>query len=326
MSLLTSNLSTTPHPFNTSVTYSHSIPSRTGICRLDSEAGTNVYAALLILLAIVATLENVIVLITLLKNKILQSPSFILLGILACIDFITGAIVTPIKVAVTLSSSRGDWRFKLTFLWIFIAVVFFSLSTVLMISVDRFLHVWLLDRYQLTMWKLVLGLAVCWAIPLVITFSLALEHYFYGLHWMTIFFFLFCIVAMIVLYVGMLAMLGRHASANSNDERRAAIVEQRKAVKTTFIIICACLLMNLPPVVSIWLGFMGIYINVMCAITFFTMLANAAVNPMIYCLRMPIMWKRVLLLLGVNRRNDVHDDLSENMHLSVLADAEVDAC
>ena len=54
---------------------------------------------MMIILAIISTLENVVVIIVIMKNKVLQKPSIILLGILAGVDLLTGAVVIPFHVA-----------------------------------------------------------------------------------------------------------------------------------------------------------------------------------------------------------------------------------
>ena len=292
-------------------------PRRRGICDFGNDAGLTVYTAMLILLALVATIENLIVIIVIGKNRSLQKPSIILLGILAGVDFITGTVVIPIHVVMINTWVSRDFRKNSVFM--FLVVMFFSLSTVLAISVDRFLHALRLDRYELTTKKLVFGLLLFWAVPLIITLSLALEHYWDGLPWLMLSFFLFCLCGMIFAYIGMVLALAAHMRrAGDNTAMQAMIGNERQAVRTTLIIICACVLLNIPPVATIVLAFMGNSNNIFCATTVFVLLANSAVNPMIYCLRMPSIRKHVFFLFtkcGKTEVEVVQAEGSESSHI-----------
>lgn len=294
---------------------------------MESSTSIYAYAVVLMLLAAIATIENVVVIIVICKNEVLRTPTIFLLGILAIVDLITASIVTPIKIWLTVVevSFRSILSLLYTFLWLFMGVVFFSLSTVLMISLDRFLQVYFLERYTLTMKKLAIGLAMCWITPLVITVCLAIRHYKVWIAWVALVFFLFCIIAMIVAYVGMIVTLQKHTSNITEATilmTRKCIEDQRKAVRTTLIIIITCIVMNLPPVLSIGFGFMGIsFSRTLCAITYFALLGNAAVNPIIYCSRVTVIKKHVLQFLHIKRFTD-NDEESED-YLTVVADREI---
>ena len=82
---------------------------------------------------------------------------------------------------------------------------------------------------------------------------------------------------------------------------RKSIDKQRQAVKTTLLIITFCILMNLPPMISLVAGQYGSYSSELCAITYFTLLANSAINPIIYCARVPVIWKHVLKFLRISK-------------------------
>ena len=118
-----------------------------GLCFLDNKVAIVVYAVFLALLAVIATVENAVILLVIVTNKVLQNPSTLLLGILAFIDLLTSAIVTPIKIWLTVVEVETSFLINVVaaFIAMFMTVVFFSLSTVMAISVDRFLQVFFLE-------------------------------------------------------------------------------------------------------------------------------------------------------------------------------------
>jgi len=323
------NINNTSWNHTTNVTY-YPYHFTGGLCRLETPAAVYGYAILLTALALIATIENIVVLWVMYRQPVLRQPSILILGVLALVDLITAAIVTPIKVWLTLSEAHwGSDAFismkevMLTFLWMFFGVVFFSLSTVLMISIDRFLHVFLLDKYSLTIKKLLLGLVISWTIPLLITICVAVRYIVSWMGWLTLVYFLLCIFLMIGAYVGMVVVLKKHRSTITDSTAlcfRKSIEDERRAVKTTLIIMCTCLAMNLPPIVSIAAGFAGYASRTLCAITFFAMLGNAAVNPLIYCSRVPVIRRHVLKLFGVQSARYTADESED--YLTVVAEGD----
>lgn len=124
-----------------------------GLCGLTNTTGLALYITILFLLAIVSTTGNLMILIVIFKNKVFQTPSLLLLGVLAILDLFAGCVVTPIKAIITIEITSMQLIY--TFHWLFAGVIFLTLSTMLLISLDRFLHVILLERYNYTKLKIV---------------------------------------------------------------------------------------------------------------------------------------------------------------------------
>ena len=288
-------------------TYSYVQYFSGGVCRLESDISVIIYAAVLIILAIIATLENLAVILAIFKYKILRSTSMVLLGILGVVDLVTGAVVTPLKVWITLHHGRFDFKMIIVFMWLFITVVYFSLSTVLAISFDRFCHVYFLDKYKPTLKKMGVGLFVCWSVPIAIVICALVGHMSAALFLLCLIYFLLCIVALVLVYIGMVVSLKRHSSNEDAAGTQPNIENERQAVRTTLLIIATCLVMNLPPVLSIVLAFHRISSKILCAVTFFFLLANSAVNPVIYCMRIPLIKKYVFRLLCNKKAFDAVD-------------------
>lgn len=197
------------------------------------------------------------------------------------IIFRTGCVVTPIKATITV-----DLEFPLTrvFLWMFTGVVLLSISTIMLISFDRFFHVYFLERYNLTKYKLAGALFFCWIGPVVFIIMLASSGRGGGIF--VLVYYLFCITAIVIAHVAILKALRRYTLIHLSED---LIKQQEQAAKTTLIIVVAFVAMSIIPVLSIVLALAGITNRGLCASTYFLMLANSAVNPVIYCLRVPRM-------------------------------------
>ena len=66
-------------------------------CRL-MEPWLHIYAATLLLVSVVGTLENGIVLASMYRYRSLRTPSMVLVGVLACIDLAVSCSVIPMQV------------------------------------------------------------------------------------------------------------------------------------------------------------------------------------------------------------------------------------
>lgn len=274
-------------------------------------------------LAIISTLENLIVIIVMFKHKALQTPSILLFGALACIDLLTGCIVTPIKIALTFYQSGFLFH---TFWWMFTAVVFFSLATILTISFDRFFHVYFLEKYHVTKKKVGVAMLICWIPPFILTVCMAFGRFDeIDTHSFACGLFFFCVITMVITYAGMLIVIKKHstntdAHAHDSETQRVCIQNEKEAIKTTLIIVVASVAMNLPPA----LAFVGIWSRPFCAVTFYVFLANSAVNPLIYCLRIPVIKKHVMKCLRLETTSSSsYVEESEDAFLSLDADATV---
>ena len=281
-----------------------------GICELT---GSRIYfyVAILILLAVISTLENLVVIIVICKHKALRTPSLLLLGILSTIDFLTGCVVTPIKAIITL---EHDWPLFKMFGVMFIVVVVFSFSTIMLISFDRFFHVYYLEKYNLKMGKLSGALFLTWIPPLMLIFLVGVD--FALVH------FVFCILAMIGAYHATIVTLRKYTSNAISALRLDVMEKHRQAVHTTLIIVIVFTLMNILPIVSIVLGLMGTFYPTLCAVTYFALLANAAVNPVIYCLRIPCMRQYISNLFRI--RNDTGRENTEEIRDISLTEGYVE--
>ena len=282
-----------------------------GVCLLDDGLPLISFVTILVLLAMTATIENLMAIIVILRYKVLRS-SFILLCILSLINLITGCIVTPIKIWITL---KLDYTAMWAFASMFHGTLFFSLGTVLMISIDRFCYVYFLERYKMTTLKLFLGLCACWTMPLGIWITVT-NHMSFGIWWLMVSYFFFCIFTIIITCTGTIIILYKHTTNSDSEETEPRIENQRNAITTNLMIILACVVTNTPPILNIILGLNGIYSRWLCSITFFAILANSAVYPLVFCYRVPLVKKHIKQLLCKKRMTTNDGMESEDAFLS----------
>lgn len=289
-----------------------------GPCRFDDVAGIYVYVVFLILAVIVSVIENLLVIIVLFKNKQLQKPSNILLGILACIDLITGAVIIPLKIWVMLEEKRSsNFTSDLVLLLTISAVVLFTMSTVVFISLDQVLNIVYMQRYHLSKAKMILGLMLTWCIPIAVCFAIG---FFYQAILAVPIFFLLSILLMVFLHIFAAYRLKRQADVREHaDVDENVLQEQRNGLTTTLLLSVACVATYFPIFLGVALYIGGIYSNVYCGISLYALLASSFINPLIYIWRVPNMKRSVI---GLFKRSNIEE---EDTHRIVALEGRV-AC
>lgn len=271
-----------------------------GLCMLNGKTAVYTYVTFLILLATAAVFENAIVLVVLCKYKRLQKLSYVLFGILAMIDLITGSIVLPFKIWLVLSNGQEAEMLSF-FIDLLIAVLLFSSATVLCINIDCSLRIFCLRTYRLTKKRLALELIVCWFVPLVVVVGMAVQYNY--LLYLGVVFFLVTTVGLCCLFGVSACWLNRllrtqntvegdHSTYDGDtinttygDNSNTTNEDQWNTLKTAFALTTVCTIMNFPTILGFVLTLMGHFSNVICALGIFALLGNAVVNPIIYVWR-----------------------------------------
>ena len=265
---------------------------------------TYIFAGTLILLAIVGTIENSLVIIAICKYKVLRTPTMVLIGALAIIDLLTSVIVIPLYSVLTLTPSElwHDTSIKLM-----TVVLALSLLTAVYISVDRLAHVYYLQKYNMTRKKSVAGLFISWISPFVV-YSLVRGVF----SWLdqsreaarvagritAAVLITLCIVIIVGAYVGIFILLRQHAKEMKDTLQSNYVDDQSRASKTSLLIVGAVVAMNSPTLLYTITLSSGLDTTTwFCTITLLTLLGSSALNPFIYCLRIPIMTKHALMLI-----------------------------
>ena len=303
-----------------------------GICDIQNPTWNRVFVTTLSLLSLVGTVENIVVLITICKYKVLHKPHALLIAALSTVDLIVGSIITPSTIVV--ATTVQDFPFFNEYVAVFRTFVFISMSTVLLISVDRFFTVVFVERYVLTRRRLFLGLTCCWAIPLTIGVCWLSEWQVQEVTRFAIAYFFFCFSAVVVLYVcvfmyvkmyaGIWGISGhennhRHENDNSNINSNSNNSNNnnclyQETITTTLIILTTCILTNIPPVCDIILRAKGVWSSGLCGVTHLTLLSNPVLNPLIYTSRIPVIRHHVYKMVtcgGAHNENDEQMFLTE---------------
>lgn len=287
----------------------------------ENESFRRAIGFLLAIASMMATFENAIVLIVLLKYKVLHTPSNVILASLATANFLTGFIVAPLYFLEWLGII-SHYLTPVTVARESLIRIFFGVSTITMafISYDRYLHIRRLQNYKMGKKFLYTGLAVCWFAPVAISsLYLPVIHFkkFIYVEVVSTIFSLFILAAIIIPYAGILLVLRQHTTLSDNATRQMFTENQRRAGRTVAIIVTVYLLMNGPAIINEVL-FVSPELNLTCA---FLVMANSAVNPIIYFYQTPTLKKHALMLLGLSRLRDDGSGDGENTEIMVIVDS-----
>lgn len=276
---------------------------------------------LLAITSLMATFENAIVFIVLLRYKVLHTPSNVILASLATANYLTGFLVAPLYYLEWLGILDNTLN-PVTVLRESLIRIFFGVSTITMafISYDRYLHIRRLQNYKMSKKFLYAGLAVCWFAPVAISsLYLPVIHFkkFIYVEAVSTIFSLFILLAIIVPYAGILLVLRQHTTLSDSATRQMFTENQRRAGRTVAIIVTVYLLMNGPAIINEVL-FVSPELNLTCA---FLVMGNSAVNPIIYFYQTPTLKKHALKLLGLNRLRRKEGSHDENTEIMVIVDS-----
>ncbi|XP_078358084.1 adenosine receptor A2b-like [Oculina patagonica] len=248
--------------------------------------------------SIIATLANILVIISIWRCYSLRTPANMLLIGLALSDLGVGVIVQPFFIAYLISfAKQGTANFTcistaaLTITATFLSCV--SFGTVTAISLERYLSLRLHLRYEdlITMKRVRRFLAILWLLggisPVVwVLFAPSYKSYFLvtGI--------VLCLVISTVAYVKIyriarshLKQIESHKAAKATDKLR----NRKKSAFNMFLVYCVLLCCYLPYSICLAVGNITGYtkwnwIAINSALTIVNI--NSSINPVIYCYRM----------------------------------------
>ncbi|KAJ7998745.1 hypothetical protein DPEC_G00208060 [Dallia pectoralis] len=130
-----------------------------------------VYTVVSALIAIICCVGNALVIWAVWSNSSLRQPTFYYIGSLAAADFLVGSVAVPVAVLV---DGRVQTSFH-TCLFGSCVVVMLTMASVmslLAISVDRFLRVYIPFRYKktVTAWRSWTVVVLCWFLAVILSF------------------------------------------------------------------------------------------------------------------------------------------------------------
>lgn len=270
------------------------------------------------LCSFVATVGNVIIILAIIKNSSLYTPSYALLCNLAVSDLGVGLISQPLFIALRIVEARGDKYLscKLGIAYFSTAgcLAWLSLLTITAISFDRFLAVHLTTSYRsvVTLPRIKVTVTLLWLAAIVVGMTYVLDISVYFVLIMIII--SVCLLFTTVNYLAIAQKLYGHSSQirshgkDARDKRRMRksfnIGQYKKTVKSMLYIYSVFLLCYLPYLCfTVALKSIGRTSSVHGAylITASFVLGNSAVNPCLYFWRIRELRQAVQQLFGLGQ-------------------------
>ena len=281
-----------------------------------------------------AVLANALIMATILRKPCLRSPTFYLLFGLAVSDFGVGLIAQPLYILYKIAGLYENFNLNcaagIAFVLASNQLSGVSFLTVTLVSVDRFLGLYLHLRYNelVTLYRVKIALVCTWVL---ITFEnvawLSSLKVFYMLSSCG---FVLFLIATLFIYIWIFHTVRRHrlkisqqsvalshlgsscsqenadqdiSSSNQtpNEEKRLDVTGYKKSVKTMFLIYFVFLICVLPMtfvlVISTILG-RNTTVETAFNFTMTLMFINSTVNPLLYCFLMRDLRREVWNTLG----------------------------
>lgn len=262
-----------------------------------------VIGSLIVIVAILATLENAIILIVFYKHSALRTTSNKILISMCVADLFTGLITGPLYGMLLLGDSLiGNCisnELRRYFATLFLGA---SALSVGMLSIDRSLHLRRLQNYSVTKHILYPGLFLSWFVPTVVPLIGLIDAGVYsGV--------LFAIGSMAVLVViisyAVLVVTLKKYRTNACEQMKMIYLKRERGAGVTVVIIITCYVAMLLPLLIEKLLYATRYYEgksqsdkaKLTILAHFLCMCNSVVNPIIYVSRIPDLRKHVLHLL-----------------------------
>lgn len=267
-------------------------------------------------------LLNVLVIVAVKTRPRLQLMSNILLACLAGTDLLVGAVAQPALITAEIFAIAGSVNtycklHKVVLSFRFLAILT-SLFHLVLLSVERYIALKYALRYEVIVTKLRLKLAVslCWFIAVVYTLFRNLEPALIET-WLT----RFVLSGLLILSMSIIAyshfivylITRRHErqirTEQISGEDAVKYLEEKKAWKTTIIIIGFIFLSFLPGLLLNLLAVTGLYIqsyyivSILRPFSSLFLMLNSLCNPIIYCLRNRRLRQAMIALLTSQNAN-----------------------
>lgn len=270
----------------------------THICELKKLTEIFPFTIVLYAISIMATLENAAVLYIISRHVALRTSSNILLAGLAAVDFICSSVLTPMVATLAFYYS---YSWKLASYHILVFIILLQFSTIILISLDRFLQMYMLNNYRMSVKGSYAALVISWVVPsffaiLLYNVSTKPVRRVSGIVYSS-----FCILITICLYVGIhVVLVTKSKHMRSSVVIQRTLYNQKRVVRSTFIIITTFCIRNVF-IISFQLNPVFFPKNV-CVVAMVLVLGVSAVNPWIYYSRIPAINRYIQIYLKRKKR------------------------
>ena len=263
-----------------------------------------------IILMIVSIIANSLVIAAVWKTPSLRYPSILFLCNLALSDVIVGLVVEPLFITVELLKLHGypkgdNCRLQTAFITIGRLVGEVSFATVTLTSVDRFLAIHYPLRYDtiVTNFRAYFIVISCWV---VCAFCSSLNHWSWTAYSCVVVVFMAVFLGIsTVIQIKIYRIVRRHRREIQAQEQAVHIthhfnlVQFTKSCVNTFLVYCVVLLCYLPFFIVCILSSIEdkVISPLVWKLVHTAMFLNSALNPFLYCWRLPAIRGPVMLLV-----------------------------
>ena len=250
------------------------------------------------LFALGTIVGNALVILAIVRTTALHKPSYVLLCTLAFSDFCVGLIVQPLFAAVRVAemSNNSDVYCKLGMAYFSTCGVWLWLScfTIVAVSVDRLLAVYLRMKYRLvvTVQRVLIAVAVMLlaAMLLAVAYVFKMSSYYHLINVIIP----LCLIFSALCYFQISRMLAKQEiqirSHNAQSMGGFVVARYKQSLNTVLFVYIAFLLCYLPYLCfSITITVMGrtVYTHAAYLVTATMVLSNSLTNPILYYWRIP---------------------------------------
>ena len=265
----------------------------------DELYATNIATCVLnALFAFGTIVGNAMVILAIVRTTALHKPSYILLCTLAFSDFCVGLIVQPLFTAVRIAemTNNSDLYCKLGMAYFSTCGVWLWLScfTIVAVSVDRFLAVYLRMKYRVLVTvkrvMMTVGVMLLAAFLLAVAYVFKMSSYYHLINVIIP----ICLVFSAVCYIQISRMIAHQQqqirSHNAQSMGGFVVARYKQSLNTVLFVYIAFLLCYLPYLgFSITISVLGRTLHTHAAylITATLVLSNSLMNPILYYWRIP---------------------------------------
>ena len=250
------------------------------------------FGVLIILITCLATIENLLIIITFCVNPTLRTPSNKIIISITVADFFTGIVICPIFAVILLQEESVNCDFAIGRSFPMHTFLIASVLSVVFLAVDRALRIRKLNDYKLPE-KVLNGVFV-----LIWLFSLAscagpfidVGGPTYGI--LVGIGAAATVLSICVSYLCLIIFLRRHRTQDTSEQIQNSLVEREKKAAKTVAIIITCYVATLLPGAFGAVLYAGMVIGVdrvgesVGIVCVFLNLCNSVINPVIYVCRM----------------------------------------
>ena len=265
-----------------------------------------------IILAIVSVLANSLIISAVWRTPSLRYPSMVFLCGLAVSDLAVGLFVQPLFIAVELLKihghpSGGNCTLEIVFVTLAFVVCGVSFGNITLISLDRHLAIEYPLRYNsiVTLPRVVFGIALCWITSLFCS-SLVLWN-LSAFHFVVATIIIVFLGTSTVVYIKIYRIVRRHKSEIRAQEQAVHTTNKfnmarlKTSAMNTFVVYCFLLLCYVPFSIAWILQIAAgnrIKHPIASKLANTILYLNSALNPFLYCWRLPAMRRPVVLSLN----------------------------